>query len=658
MNEKGELMPPGTGNRIPAVSSRVALLPLFRQWWKRFFKDNSPTLAAILAGLAAFCFILVIPLPAAISLNLYFMSSIGALVLFMVLVLIYFRPGGLILPALVILVLFAQALTFKWQTAYSDGSLVAGLIPMNDAQGYYYEVQRLLSGFKLEDPGSRRVLFSSILSVILYFTGVNLAVTLEVLAAIAAVAVFFAAVEMRALFGPWGAAFFTELSYLYYKRFIGILLSEQAGFAFGALALAFLLRSVRERNLRAASPGIFLLWTALSARPGAFFVVPFLFVWMFTVFRKRRKAVAAGMTAVMAAAACNLALFYCFAAHGHIPFSNYAFSLYGLASGNLNWTQILKDHPGIYRGQEIYSLAFQKIAADPATFLKGVSRSFFGYFSLSEGAFSFLQFRDGFPQRMVWYLSIWSLMIALSRLRQNENIFLLAAVSGIVLSSVAVPTPDCDGMRVYAATMPLLICFVSAGLRGKLRHHLRHQRTALISGQVPLTAFSAALLIVSLILPFIAFGSRTDPPARVAFCPPGTIWSPLSLAGSAAKIVSDRDIDESYLPLVRLSDFRAGIETATLMKKELENMQEGETIALTRTKVALFRTDPPPPGMQVCAHRSGDYYMVDEPSFRPSEPFIDRHPKLALYLRWIMVISFLFLVLKEAAIIAVDHAVK
>ena len=151
----------------------------------------------------------------------------------------------------------------------------------------------------------------------------------------------------------------------------------------------------------------------------------------------------------------NLTLFKAIANPAGTLFSNYSYTLYGLASGNKGWTQVLNDHPGI-DPTEIMSLALRKISSDPSLFLRGVLSSYRDYFTPLGGAFTFViyslySFRAK-ANIILWILTLTGLAFAGSNWKKGSHTLVLASFIGVFASVTLVPPIDWTG----CGSMPLL----------------------------------------------------------------------------------------------------------------------------------------------------------------------------------------------------------
>ncbi|MDQ2691821.1 MAG: hypothetical protein M3Y68_07315, partial [Chloroflexota bacterium] len=209
----------------------------------------------------------------------------------------------------------------------TDGFTVAGILPQNDANGYFIGTLKILYGEQIPAFAARRPLFSAFLSVILWLSSHNFVVALFILAFIVALAIHSLGMLVRDWFGALTAAITMMIvAYCYVGRFQGKFMTEQLGLPLGALSLAFLLLGIRERRLFYSLWGIFMMSLALNARAGAFFVLPLLIVWFLTLRNVSFSRLAlAGIVciAVVLGFIANIWLFNSISAPGSVPFSNF-----------------------------------------------------------------------------------------------------------------------------------------------------------------------------------------------------------------------------------------------------------------------------------------------------------------------------------------------
>jgi hypothetical protein len=371
-------------------------------------------------------------------------------------------------------VLFALPLRALWQDVVNHSSAVGGLLPASDAGGYYADALRLLSGEPL-GWSSRRPLFVGLLSTLLAATDRNLQLSIALMVLLNAVAAFLLAREWRASLGPIAGAAALVLLFLFYRvdGGLGTTLTENLGLAMGALALAAIARGVRTDDPRGYCVGLGLLTLALMARAGAFFVLPALVaaaVWEFRHRPARLRIGAGALASVLVASLLSLALVKVLArpTNEQQAFSNFSYVIYGLVVGGKGWNQVLVDHPEAREGGEIYALAWQAFQARPMGLIEGGARALEEYLGLTGSryhAFAFVVDGVRSPefQATCYALAALGLIACAVRFRKPMSGVLLFGAAGHLLSIPFLPPGDA-GLRVYAATMPLVALLTATGV--------------------------------------------------------------------------------------------------------------------------------------------------------------------------------------------------
>lgn len=490
------------------------------------------------------------------------------------------------------LVLFSLSLILKWQIAYYY-SVLGGLLPLLDANAYYQGAQSIIHGFSLVGTSSYRPIFTAFLSVIMKALNSNLQETLVTLTILNAVAVYLAAQEVRqSLKSNLAAAIYFVFGYMFFRRFSGTLLTENIGFFFGNMALVFLLQGSVKNKLNFILYGLFLLTTGLNARAGAFLILPSLAIWAGIAFRsdhKPWKSLISALLIIGLGMAANLALVKTINSPTAKAFSNYSFTLYGLASGNKGWEQAIGDHPHAST-DEIYVLALQKIRENPLLFIKGVAGAYKDYFESSNGAFSFVLLksaRRNFINLASWTLSITGLLIAIGKRRQKEYSILLSFFAGILFSVGLVPPADSTMMRVYAATIPMSIYIVAAGtsLPKKLLPETHKMADIGAGAQVPLV-ISMAVLLTSFILPVIVkHGGYPPQNTLTTACKTDQKAVNFSIADGSSIILNHQN-GSVYLPHVEFFRLAGTIHIQQMEVEEralIMDMEDGTAITITTT---------------------------------------------------------------------------
>ncbi len=500
--------------------------------------------------------------------------------------------------------LFALLLIHQWQFVPNYGEIVGGLLPWSDASGYLQEAQRLLNGALLSSFGARRPLFSALLAVLLYFTAGNFMITLALLTWVNALAVFLVVQEVKRGFGATGASVILLFSYKFYLRFAGTTMTEQLGFALGNLAMFFLLIGSQRKSFKHALLGLGLLSLAMNARAGGFFVLPILILWLALTFYHKIvlwRIFGLAIAVVTLPFVLNLLLFKAIANPGGAPFSNYSYTLYGLASGNKGWTQAKYDYPNA-SDSEVMVLAIEKIRSDPALLLRGMLGSYRDYFTPLGGAFTFIvyslySFRIK-ANIILWILTLTGLVDAVLNWKKARQALVLASFIGVFASLTLVPPADSDGMRVYAATIPFTALWVVDGLfalsswgKKLLKQKednnietidLSFQRLAIgFSAILVVLAIPAPILLRSLVRPSVTVPETPMPTA----CEPGQqLLQGSILKNTSIRLIPNGAAHESYMPFIRIGDFRNGLLNSfsgnPSLGQELTTLRAGEQISL------------------------------------------------------------------------------
>ena len=543
--------------------AKTALVP-------RFF-----TLAQVGIGMTVFWLLLVIPPPPFISGIFHLPKWQTLVVLFLFFALVLSRNGkGWETPQITLMFgLFAISLIYKWQYAYNDGEIIGGLLPWSDASGYYGAASRLVSGLLIIDWGAHRPLFISLLAVVLRLSGGDFMVTLILLTFMNVIAVVMAIQAVKRWYGAVGAAVYLLIGYEFYERFAGKAMTEQLGFALGNLALFFLLVGVQSRSFWRTLFGLGLLTFALIARAGAFFILPALILWTAYYFRRQVvfwRSVGLAVVVVMAAFILNNFLARITAGrHQGAIFSNYSYTLYGLASGNKGWYQIIFDHPNIAK-EEIMPRAIQKIREDPGMLLYGIQESYKDYFKPYRGAFSFIVLgADQVKANIVfWGVVLIGLIYSWFTRGTGTGGLVLTSFLGVFASLGLLPPIDADSMRAFAATIPFTALWVAAGISavftwaGKRLIKKESDPTEEMGMPFQKLALGFSVLIITLAVPapllLRIFPVKSSTSLSQPACGSAEELLQVVVFENTSIILIEDDVArESYMPFIRISDFHS-----------------------------------------------------------------------------------------------------
>jgi len=409
---------------------------------------------------------------------------------------------------------------------------IAGIFPFSDAAGYFQDAILLTVGKDFIFNSVRRPLFSGMLAAGLIWTDMNLKLVLVFFTVIVSIAVFLFSKQVVQFFGSLVGFISLFLSFLFYRRFLGTLLTENLGLSLGMLGSALFLQSLRIEKYRVAiaTYGLFVLTMALLARAGAFLILPtiLLYFWQnnrkhtLSLFTQKWRSVSAGVAAIVVGFGCNFLVQQWTGSRKTGLFGNSAHSFYGMAAGYKGWSQIYIDHPdlkGIHESlfiSKILAATYDLIQHQPFQLFKAVLFSFGDFFVR---IFGFAKLNLLF-QNTREYLIINLLLIVLLntclffglfRLWKRyteirEAPFLLFTFIGIWLSAPFVPPIDADSMRAYAATFPFLVCITSFGMVSLFGFKLQSERIPERTCLTMLICLSAGLVLIAVLGPWCVRG--------------------------------------------------------------------------------------------------------------------------------------------------------
>ena len=287
-----------------------------------------------------------------------------------------------------------------WQHAWTPNLSPAGLLPVSDAAGYLSCSNRFLDQSNFGPRASdylggwcfQRPIYSSALATILIVTGRYWMATLLVQAALLGLAMASLSWAIWRGFGAAAAILVLALVFVGASEWaLSTTMTENAGLAFGATALAFLVTGVRVAKAWPMICGAALLSVALSARAGAFFVLLALVVW--GLLWGPRVQASVWRTAVAVGLACaagfmlQLLLTEGLGGQRGLAHGSFAYSLYGLAAGGQGWRQVLLDHPELVNpdtdagARRILELALEKIKDSPQPLVRALWENLLSYVS-------------------------------------------------------------------------------------------------------------------------------------------------------------------------------------------------------------------------------------------------------------------------------------
>lgn len=315
--------------------------------------------------------------------------------------------------------------------------------------------------------------------------------------------------------GAFAAAIFLTSGLLFYKFFIGTIMTEQLGFLLCNITFALFWNGTQTRNKFVVLVGLFVLSFGLNVRAGAMFALVTLPIWIGYTFEKRKFSVKlAGIAFLISFSGLLLNFLFVnlFVNNDGGLFSNFGYTLYGVAAGNKGWYQFRLDHPEITAAGSI-EIAIRQIINNPFLFLKGILLTYKDYFNPSTcWAFCFLQIKSIVSNTFLLLLFISGIISLIKNRRKPLHLFLIFLLFGILLSIPFAPTRDA-GNRTYTITNPFLISILIIGflwIKECFSSLLRNKRNLVISNEIPDNLFanfiillSYPIIVVVLILTFV-----------------------------------------------------------------------------------------------------------------------------------------------------------
>ncbi len=389
------------------------------------------------------------------------------------------RPFEPILSFSLTMAFFACALAGLWISGSSDTTTLSGLLPIQDALAYYSDALQILSGGIVSAHTAMRPFFAGMLALLLSVSGRNLLLALSVIAAIGGISSYLAGREFLRTHGPAAATFMVILLFLYFRFHTGKTMSESLGMPLGALGCVLLWRSISTRQSWIAVLGLGLVSLALNVRPGAMFILPVLLLWLAWYFGGKQwfsiPVLLSGIAAILIFFVLNLFTIRIMAGSQDIPFSNFAWAFYGLASGGNSWAYIFQAHPEVTQltpseqTRAIYALAFELIKQDPALIVKGALHNWGMFFSNSwYNVFSFVSGENylvGIWARWLLYgLSVLGIVRWVVNRYDPYGSLAVLSTLGVLISVPFVPPADAYRVRLYAATIPFCCLLPLLGL--------------------------------------------------------------------------------------------------------------------------------------------------------------------------------------------------
>ena len=492
---------------------------------------------------------------------------------------------GRIIRTMVTISLFTLPLTALWRVGYAEMQIIGGTLSFSDSAQYYHEASRLLEGFAMTAFGVRHPFAPAFLAALLGMSGNNLMWSLAALVFLNGFSILISAEVLRKYFNPLVASGFVVLSFLFYRRFIGMTDTENLGFLLGNLGFSLLFIGALTKFVPFIFTGTFITAFALNTRPGAFIILPLLVTWFLIYFgrlqqKRNLKKFVVFAAMILVPFLLNAMLATALGENQGTLFSNYAYTLYGIADGGTGWEQVYQDYPEITALEDreaaefVYQLAYQKMFTQPVLFLNGIRSAYRDFFSLSQrSAFGFVSGGDvtafDFPQPenaltyqvargVLWLLTPFGLIFLWQNRTRPESGLIFAGLLGIILSVAFIPPQDAAVMRVYAASMPYLIILPMLGLVWLVsRRAITRNNQEFITHEGYQATATALFLVTITIIGSLAIRILRQPLSyREISCQAGQYSAVLRIRnGSYLQLTRDETIKQTGIPELRYRDF-------------------------------------------------------------------------------------------------------
>jgi hypothetical protein len=525
---------------------------------------NASRVAAWLIPAITFWLVLAFEIP--YSLTQYFHHYLP-LVFLGVLILFYlsFRLKGdlsVLTGFGVTMLLFALPLSYLWTSGFSDNFLIGGLLPYKDAKNYYIGANLLLNGLPIRIAGQAlgRPLFPGFLSSLLLLTGLNLKVTLAVLAQLAGVGLYLSARQVRQAMGALAGTLYITFMVFYFQLHAGYAMSEALGFMSGCFGFALLWHAAEKRKWFDLLIGLSLLMVAVSARAGAFLIFPLLALWAGWGFRSAKQFSLLAFVVVLAVLVAGYFIVNpVYARLLGVPegstFGNFAYTLYGQVRGGIGWHSAIAEL-GTRNPSRVYQAAWDVFLANPSGFFQGVAKAYTDFFL--PGVNSIFMFGGAAPDLILWCLTIVimlrGLYLLVFKLRSDISTLALAGFVGIFLSIPFLPPID-GGNRFYASSMPFFFVLLAAGSSRFIRVD---ETPAPAKNEAFFLRFiSVSLLVLIVLLPPLTLRASSRPAFNAPACSPEQRPFVIRvIQGSYIDLVGDENASCGLAPEICLEDFR------------------------------------------------------------------------------------------------------
>ena len=378
------------------------------------------------------------------------------------------RSGVLI--ALSIIIILYYGLVEIRSLAYHSYSIIFGGLPFSDAAGYFSGSHLYIETGVLQEWNSRRPMHTLILASLIHYISNNLITLQTFYLALSFVSIFSFAIHTAKRLGLIVGLYAASLMALHVVENSSLgMLSESSGLIVGVSAYLLLIKAIEKASFNIFILGSFLTAIGHCIRPGAMFILPALIIPIAFIFsnnfRSKLKCSAFTLLAILSAFFLNYLLKFYIGSENQVLFSNFSYTLYGLAKGGAGWQQIFIDSPEILSMNEanqasfISARIFELLTTQPLLFVKGVLSSF--CLVLIDGTIvNYLAY-----ETTITFIIIPFWVGCYYLIKQRKSNFSFFSLSWMAIAMIlSIPFIVDEVARVNTVSLPLFITIIGYGL--------------------------------------------------------------------------------------------------------------------------------------------------------------------------------------------------
>jgi hypothetical protein len=336
-------------------------------------------------------------------------------------------------------------------------------------------------------------------------------------------------------------------------------------------------------------------------------MLPILILWAGWLLRENKlipwKILFISASAVLLGFALNLVLTRLVAITSGVPFANFSYTLYGLASGGKSWAYVFEAHPEVLAIQEpeqskrIYQLAFDLILANPMQAVQGMLFNWKMLFS--DSWYNIYAYMGGENWQLTvmtrWGMYILSIVGIFAWFRDRSDpirSLVMASAIGVFISVPFLPPTDAYRMRPYAASIVIFAALPAMGL-----HYILNQakkipllRVDKILDKNDIPQIGSMLVYAFVLIPVILIGpvliKSTAKPQSIQTTPCADGLTPIVVRfneGTYINIKKQNELFLDWMPNFHTGTFRKNSHSLadSNMINWAESIEPPKTIFLT-----------------------------------------------------------------------------